>query len=221
MVRERLLTLQRDNKVKFKYVLWDTWFSSAENFNFVHYDLKKQFIAALKSNRLAALSEEDRRQGKFQRVDELNIQAFEAIPVWLKGMDFSITLTKQIFINKDGSRGELYIVTNDPSLTGHLICTIYQDRWGVEVFHKSLKQNVGLEKSPTKMERSQCNHIFATMIAWTKLEMLSKRQQTNHFDLKAQLYAKAIKSAFGILQQFKRVQLRLESDVIATNPLLG
>ena len=94
MVRERLLTLQRDNKVKFQYVLWDTWFSSAENFNFVHYDLKKQFIAALKSNRLVALSEEDRRQGKFQRVDELNIQAFEAIPVWLKGMDFSIKLTK-------------------------------------------------------------------------------------------------------------------------------
>ncbi|MFT4762560.1 MAG: hypothetical protein ACI9XO_004804, partial [Paraglaciecola sp.] len=41
----------------------------------------------------------------------------------------------------------------------------YQDRWGVEVFHKSLKQNVGLEKSPTKVENSQCNHIFATMIA--------------------------------------------------------
>jgi hypothetical protein len=128
MVRDRLLTLHRDNKVKFRYVLWDTWFSSAENFNFVHYDLKKQFIAALKSNRLAALSEKDREQGKFQRVDELNIQAFEAIPVWLKGMDFSIKLTKQTFINKDGSRGELYIVTNDHSLTGFQICTIYQER---------------------------------------------------------------------------------------------
>ena len=84
MVRERLLILHRYNKVKFKYVLWDSWFSSAQNFNFVHYDLKKQFIAALKANRLVALSEEDRRQGKFQRVDELNIQAFEVIPVWLK-----------------------------------------------------------------------------------------------------------------------------------------
>lgn len=221
MVRERLLILHRDNKVKFKYVLWDTWFSSAENFNFVHYKLKKQFIGALKANRLVALSEEDRRQGKFQRVDELNIQAFEAIPVWLKEMDFSVKLTKQIFINKDGSRGELYIVTNDLSLTGHLICTIYQDRWGVEVFHKSLKQNVGLEKSPTKTERSQSNHIFATMIAWIKLEMLSKMQQTNHFDLKAQLYAKALKSAFCILQEFKRVPLKLESTSMTTNPLLG
>lgn len=221
MVRERLLILHRYNKVKFKYVLWDTWFSSAKNFNFVHYDLKKQFIAALKSNRLVALSEEDRRQGKFQRVDELNIQAFEAIPVWLKGMDFPIKLTKQVFINKDGSRGQLYVVTNDLSLTGHSICTIYQDRWGVEVFHKSLKQNVGLEKSPTKLENSQSNHIFATMIAWTKLEMLSKKQQTNHFDLKAQLYAKAIKSAFSILQQFKKVQLRIDSEPNNAIPLLG
>lgn len=221
MVRERLMILHRDNKVKFKYVLWDTWFSSAENFNFVHYDLQKEFIAALKSNRLLALSEKDRRQGKFQRVDELNIQAFEAIPVWLKGMDFSIKLTKQIFTNKDGSQGELYIVTNDHNLTGLQICTIYQDRWGVEVFHKSLKQNVGLEKSPTKIESSQSNHIFATMIAWTKLEMLSKRQQTNHFDFKAQLYTKAIKSAYNILQQLKRVQPKLESSPITVIPRLG
>ena len=221
MVRQRLLALQRDNRVKFRYVLWDTWFSSAENFNFVHCDLKKQFIAALKSNRLAALSGEDRRQGKFQRVDELNIQAFEAIPVWLKGMGFPIKLTKQIFINKDGSRGELYIVANGLGLAGPVICTIYQDRWGVEVFHKSPKQNVGLEKPPAKIEHSQCNHIFSTMIAWTKLEMLSKIQQTNHFDLKAQLYTKAIKSAFGILQQLKRVQSKLESDPISSAPLLG
>jgi len=221
MVRERLLTLHRDNKVKFRYVLWDTWFSSAENFNFVHYDLKKQFIAALKSNRLVALSEKDRGQGKYQRVDELNIQAFEAVPVWLKGMDFSVKLTKQIFTNKDGSRGELYIVTNDLSLTGSQICTIYQDRWGVEVFHKSLKQNVGLEKSPTKIESSQSNHIFATMIAWTKLEMLSKRQHTNHFNLKSQLYTKALKSAFGFLQQLKRVQSKLDSNPNPAIPLLG
>jgi len=221
MVRQRLMTLHRDNKVKFKYVLWDTWFSSARNFNFVHYDLKKQFIVALKSNRSVALSEKDREQGKFQRVDELNIQAFEAIPVWLKGMDFSIKLTKQIFTNKDGSRGELYVVTNDHSLTGSQICTIYQDRWGVEVFHKSLKQNVGLEKSPTKIETSQSNHVFATMIAWTKLEMLSKRQQTNHFDFKSQLYMKAVKTAFSVLQQLKNIQPKLESSPNTTIPLLG
>jgi hypothetical protein len=135
-------------------------------------------------------------------------------------MEYSIKLTKQIFTNKDGNQGELYIVTNDLSLTGHQICTIYQDRWGVEVFHKSLKQNVGLEKSPTKVESSQSNHVFATMIAWTKLEMLSKRQQTNHFDLKSQLYTKAVKSAFSLLQQFKKVQSILESRPMTAIPRL-
>jgi len=34
----------------------------------------------------------------------------------------------------------------------------------VEEMHKSLKQNNLLDKSPTKMERTQCNHIFATML---------------------------------------------------------
>lgn len=211
MVRRRLRILHQLNKVQFKYVLWDTWFSSAENFNFTHYELKKYFVAALKGNRLAALSEQDKREGKFQRVEALSIQKGQALPVWLKGMDFPIRLTKQIFQHTDGSQGELYVVTNDLYLDFDAITTTYAERWDVEVLHKSLKQNVGLEKSPTKLEVTQRNHIFATMIAWVKLEVLSKMRQTNHFALKAQLHLKAIQTCFDCLQQMKRQQLTLEA----------
>lgn len=220
MVQKRLRILQSLNKVKFKYILWDTWFSSSENFKFVHYELKKYFVAALKSNRKAALSEEDKLNGKYKRVDELNVQKDHAIPVWLKGLEFPIRLTKQIFQNKDGSNGELYIVTNDLVLTAEASCTIYQTRWGVEELHKSLKQNVGLEQSPTKIESTQSNHIFASMIAWIKLEMLSKMKQTNHFALKNQLYIKAIKASFEKLQQLKVSQMQLNAGQMELNPLL-
>ncbi len=50
IVRERLRILSQINKVKFKYVTWDTWFSSKENLEFVHHDLKKKFVVALKDN---------------------------------------------------------------------------------------------------------------------------------------------------------------------------
>jgi hypothetical protein len=59
------------------------------------------------------------------------------------------------------------------------------------------------------------------MIAWTKLEMLSKRQQTNHFNLKSQLYTKALKSAFLFLQQLKKVQSKLDSNPTFAIPRLG
>ncbi|MEM8528058.1 MAG: hypothetical protein AAGG68_25675 [Bacteroidota bacterium] len=83
MLQRRLRILHQINKVKFKYVLWDTWFSSADNFKFIHYELKKYFVAALKSNRLVALSEKDKLQGRWIRVDALNIQKEQALPVWL------------------------------------------------------------------------------------------------------------------------------------------
>ena len=36
LVRDRLKVLQHYNKLKFRYVLWDTWFTAAENLKFVH-----------------------------------------------------------------------------------------------------------------------------------------------------------------------------------------
>lgn len=158
LLRQRLYVLNYYNKVKFKYLLWDTWFSSKENFEYVHYELKKYFIAALKSNRKVALSMEQKLEGKFQKVDELDIQKDQVVEVYIKGLDFAVLLVKLIFTNKDGSTGELFVVTNHLKLTHSAISTTYKERWGVEEFHKSLKQNVGLEKSPTKNEITQSNH---------------------------------------------------------------
>ena len=200
MVRERLRTLHHINKVKFRYVLWDTWFSSDDSFEFVHYELKKYFVAAIKDNRLVALSMEDKLAGKFHKVKELGAQKGEATTVWVKGLDFPVLLAKQVFTNKDGSTGELHLVANDLGLTAQATCATYADRWGVEVFHKGLKQDVGLEQSPTKHEVTQSNHVFAAMIAWTKMELLSIKEQSSHAALKAKLYVKALKAAYEEMQ---------------------
>lgn len=220
LLRNRLRTLVQLNRLKFKYVVWDTWFSAKQNFEFVHHKLQKFFVAALKVNRLVALSKEAKLQGQFTRVEQLDLQSNRSYKVWIKGLDFEVLLTKQVFNNQDGSCGELYLVTNDLSLTYEATCTIYQKRWNVEVFHKSLKQNAGLEKSPTKYERTQANHIFAAMIAFCKLELLKLKENVNHFALKARLYLKAIKAAFDELQRLKRYQPKLNEAQCQAIPLL-
>lgn len=212
LVRERLRTLYQLNRVKFKYVLWDTWFSAKENFEYVHHTLKKYFIAAIKTDRHVAMSMEQKLNGKFKRVDEQDIPTNQTVSVYLRGLDFPVLLVKQIFTNKDGSQGVLYAVTNNLELNYQAITTTYHERWGVEEFHKSLKQNVGLEKSPTKNEITQSNHIFAAMIAWTKMELLSIKTQTNHFALKARLYLKALQAAFDELQNVKLHFKKLEAN---------
>jgi len=79
---------------------------------------------------------------------------------------------RQIFTNKDGSTGILYLISNDLDLTATKIETIYQKRWKVEVFHKNIKSNTALAKSPTSTIRTQSNHIFMSIYASAKLEIL-------------------------------------------------
>lgn len=204
IVRTRLRILHQLNKVKFQTVLWDSWFSSNENFVFVHKELKKTFIGAIKSNRKAALTLQDKQRGKFTKISELAWDKAESRIVWLQGLDFPVVLAKQVFTNKDHSTGELHIVSNDLKLTAPELFLAYGERWGIEVFHRSLKQNVGLEKSPTKYEVTQKNHIFASMQAWIKLEILSLKTQSTHYGFKTKLYVKAIRAAFQELQDLKQ-----------------
>ncbi|MCB0180020.1 MAG: transposase [Anaerolineae bacterium] len=154
LVRERLKILVQHNRLKFKYVIWDSWFSAKDNMVTVKQKLKKDFVGTLKGNRLVALSEADKRAGQFVAVSEVELKAGQCRLVYLKGV----------------------------------------------AFHKSLKQNVALEKSPTKTIRSQSNHIFAAMIAFIKLERLKLAHQSNHFALKSKLYLKAVKAAFSELK---------------------
>lgn len=203
LVRQRLKILVSQNQVLFKYITWDTWFSSAENMEFVVADVKRHFVSALKENRLVALSEEDKLAGIWHQVSSLNIEPGQVCQIWLKGVSFPVTLAKQVFKNTDDSAGVLYLVSDDTELNYEQITTIYKKRWKVEESHKSLKQNASLEKSPTKMEKTQMNHIFASFAAYIKLEQLKLKNRLNHFALKSKIYISAVKNA---MQELLRLQ---------------
>ena len=81
--------------------------------------------------------------------------------------------------------------------------TIYQKRWKVEVYHKSLKRNASFAKSPTKTIRSQSNHFFACLWAYVKLEKPRLQTKMNHCAMKAKIYQKALASAFEQLLALK------------------
>jgi hypothetical protein len=219
LVRRRLRIIHQYNKVQFQTLVWDSWFSSNENMAFTHKELKKDFVGAIKSNRKAALSLEDKQQGKFKSIAELCVQKDQTHIVWLKGLDFPVLIAKQVFKNKDLSLGELFLVSNNTNYTAPKLFSTYNKRWGIEDFHRSIKQNVGLEKSPTKMEISQSNHIFAAMLAWIKLEILSRKEQMNHYAFKSKLYLKALKTAFAELQALKKQQLKQIDQPLQTTAM--
>lgn len=188
-------------QVGFKYVLGDSWFSSAANINFITNDLHKHTILAIKTSRTVALSDKDRKNGKFVRVDQVSqLKAGKVLKVYLRSVEKPVSLVKQVFTNKDGSQGILYLIATDLSMSYDAITTIYKKRWKVEEYHKSLKQHTALAGSPTKIIETQANHFYAAIAAYIKLEKIKSKTGNGHFRIKAILMLSATKSCIETIQ---------------------
>lgn len=199
-----LLNKAVENQIKFSYVLADNWFSSKGNLKYIHYDIKKLFITGVKANRVVATSAEEDKKKQYQKISELDLKDGEIKQVWLKDIAFPVNITKKVFKNEDNSTGVLYLITNDLTSDAAKIYEIYQKRWNIEVYHKSIKQNASLAKSPTKVVRSQKNHIFASLIAYCKLEFLKIKTKLNHFALRYKLVIKANLMAYQELAKIRK-----------------
>ena len=176
------------------YVLADSWYSSEENMRAIKQDMGTDFILALKNNRKVALSIEDKQSDTYISIGSLQLGQ-QAVEVWVEGLDFPLSLVKQVFKDEDDTVGELYLGCSDLNLSYVQITTIYKKRWGVEEYHKSVKSNAGFAKSPTHTIRTQSNHFMLAILAYVKMEWLKQRHSTNHFALKHRIYDAALKAA--------------------------
>ena len=157
----------------------------------------------LKTNRLVSVSKPKRRKGTFQRVDTLEIKEETAVTIYLKDLPFPVQLVKQVFRNEDGSEGNLYLVTSNMTVSAQTIIGVYQERWPIEEYHKSIKSNTMLAKSPTKTIRTQQNHFFASIYAYVKLELLKAQTKLNHFAMKSKLYIEALRASMSELKKLQ------------------
>ena len=190
-------------QVPFRYVLMDVWFASAENMVFIKHKVKKDFILPLKGNRRVALCEADKKRGQWTSLDALSFDADAPRTLYLEAVPFAVVVSRQVFTNEDGSESLLYLASSDLTLSAASLQTIYQKRWKVEEYHKSLKSHAAFAKSPTKLPHTQNNHFFASLVAFLKLEIYRTATHLNHFAWKGKLYQAALASAYQQLQLFK------------------
>jgi hypothetical protein len=210
----RMLEACQKNRIGFRYALNDVWYASSENMRYVKRDLEKEFIMPIKANREVALSLEAKQRGEYEQVGSVELEPGTVREVYVEQVEFPLLLVKQVFKNEDGqSEGVLYLVSSDATLDHERLTTIYQRRWKVEEYHKSLKSNASLAKSPTKTIRTQSNHCFAAIYAFVKLERLKLATKTNHFALRSRMYLKAVQAAFQELQSLRLPGAELGSCV--------
>ncbi|MHA3772070.1 IS701 family transposase [Verrucomicrobiota bacterium sgz303538] len=206
LLREMLLQA-RANQVRYRFVVADSWFSSKENMVLIKCELGKDFVMPLKSNRRVALSLKDKRNGCWREVDTVDCAEGTTREVWLEGVDFPLLMARQVFRNKDGTEAVLYLVTSDTTLSFEQITGIYQRRWKFEEYHKSIKQNAGMAKSPAHTEATQSRHLLCCLYAFIKLERLKLTSGLNHFALKSRLYMEGLSRALKALHSLRPIPL--------------
>lgn len=170
-----------------RYVLSDAWYSSLENMKaIVKHGWK--FIMGIKENRLV-----NETQGNYVHVSALDWTERQVRKVWLKGFGF-VLVARIVFKNGDTR----YLATNDLSLTDYeRLSHEASQRWIIEEFHRGIKQTTGIEKCYSILKRSQLTHIFASFVAFVRLEFERLRTGVSWYEQKAQKIRMGITHAFA------------------------
>lgn len=154
-------------------------------------------------NRLIAQSYKDYKSKNYIHLSTLELKDGESRRIYLKDIKYPLVVTYKVFKNEDASTGKLYLVTNELELSGDCIYKIYQRRWSIETYHRSLKQNTSLGKSPTSVKKTQSNHICLSLLAYSKLEKIMLCDGKNHYALKHQLIIAANQASYKKLLELQ------------------
>lgn len=176
--RDMLVTAKKRG-FKPYYILADCWYGSVDNMKFVEKQGWK-FIFGAKENRQVSIT-----KNIYVNISNLDWSKTLIHKVWLK--EFGFVMVAKIVIKDDDIR---YVATNDLSLTDIETLKKHNDhRWNIETFHRGIKQTTGIEKCYSILERSQRNHIFASFVAFVKLEYTRLHDGISWYEQKA-IYAR-------------------------------
>lgn len=158
------------------YVLIDSWYASLSNLKLISRKYSWHFICNFKSNRQVSLG-----QDIYLALADLPLANKQVRKVWLKGYGY-VLVCKLVDTNGDIS----YLATDDLTLTDYdAFIGHSQNRWKIEEFHRGLKQTTGIEKCYSVKAASQQTHIFASFVAFVRLEANRLKEQISWYEQKA------------------------------------
>jgi len=170
-------------KIRAKYVLFDSWYSGADNLKYIHRH-GRIFYTTLKSNRLVSLSKEE-GYIHLQNIEWTPERLRRGIVVKLKEVPFHVKLFKLVATDGDIE----WVITNDPdsNLTVDVVRGRNDVRWDVECFHRELKQLTGIEKCQCRAAWAQRNHIACCYHAWLALKVHASKLKKTLYRAKNEL----------------------------------
>jgi len=162
-------------------VAFDSWYSGKENLKAVR-GHGWTFLTQVRRNRRVNLD----RQGN-RRIDELPISPAGTV-VHLEG--FGLVKAFRI-VASNGDTG--YWVTNDLGMDELTRLAVAEQAWGIEVYHRGLKQHRGAERCQMRQRRAQRNHIGMSIRAFVRLEWHRFTTGVSWFEAKVGIIREALR----------------------------
>lgn len=139
-------------------VLFDSWYASVDNLRLIR-DCGWRWLTRLKANRRVSIAYQPKRALESWPIAEtgtgVHLEAYGLIQV------FRVVAT-------DGDTQ--YWATNDRGMGELERLKFAELAWGIEVYHRALKQECGVERAMVRAGRAQRNHIGCAIRAFVRLE---------------------------------------------------
>ena len=163
------------------YVVMDSWYASLENLKWIA-AVGWHFVTRLKSNRLV------NPEGS----GNVPISAVEIPPegrvVHLKGFGW-VKIFRTVSPHGDAE----YFATNDLALAWTDCVQVLRWSWGIEVYHRALKQCCGVERAQVRCRRAVWGHLLLALRAFVRLEVYRLRCGVSWYALKSEIVRGAIR----------------------------
>ena len=181
-------------------VLFDSWYSSLDNLKKVQ-ALEWTFLTRLKKNRKVNPDDSFNR-----RIENVPIPE-DGLALHLKGFGF-VKVFRTVSTHGDADDGDgddehadksktetvQYWATNDLTMTKKNREDLARRAWGVETYHRRLKQYCGVERSQHQSIRAQHNHIQMSIRAFLRLELHRVRTAVSFYESKTAIIRDAIRA---------------------------
>ena len=169
-------------------VTGDSWYSSIANLKFLR-NQKLGFLFGVEKNR--TVSNEHR---KYSQVSSLDIRD-EGLITHLKEFGF-IKLLRKDFKKEVSRHYILYLPDSEKlqEISRQEFITIDDTHWGIEAFHRAIKQVCGICRFMVRNTRAIKTHIFCSLQAFVRLEkMRSTNSISNWYQVQRNLFTLVIR----------------------------
>lgn len=149
-----------------KIVTTDAWYSSQKNLKFLK-DKELEFLTGIAKNRSCSVDGKN-----FTQVKNLEIPETGLI-VYLKKFG-QVKVFRRSFKNETSRYYIMYIPDKDALLliSTAEFKTLHSIHWGIECYHRAIKQLCGIEQFMVRTSEAIRTHFFSAIRAFTQLELM-------------------------------------------------